>query len=143
MPIEPLATHENERPLGGYTQFVLGPITDGMNGRTPQQILDLLPAEFQKQLAKNKLAGLSGGKTLELRGVVLHYEGEGLLGAILGPLEEIVVRVEMWDRDAGRKLGMANCIGRSEHRTTKGLASKAEGLAKALVAWIDKRYPER
>ena len=143
VPIQPLAMHENERPLGGYTRFVLGTFADGTNGRTPQQILNLLPAEFEKQLIKNKLGGLSGGKTLELRGTVLHYEGEGLLGAILGPLEEVVVRVDMVDKATGRTLGTANCIGRTTTRVNKGIATKAEGLAKALVAWIDKRYPDR
>ena len=78
-----------------------------------------------------------------MRGRILHYEDADTLGIAIGPLEEVVARLEMVDKDSGQVLAQANCIGRTTTRTTLGVANKGRGLAKAIASWIDNRYPEQ
>jgi hypothetical protein len=142
MPIHPVAADKNARPLGAYKRFEIGPITDDIAGKTPGNFLGLLPAAFRKQLEKAKLPDEPGGKTLLIRGKIIHYESSGTLGFALGPLEEVIVRTELVDKDSGNVLGLANCIGRTTERVNVGVDEKAEGLAKAFVKWIETRYPK-
>ena len=125
--------------LVGYSGFELGEFTDGMGGQVPKDLWTYLPDKFAAHLADKNLAGRSGGKTLQLRGTILHYEGEGISGLIFGDFEEVIARVEMVDKASGAVIGTANCIGRTTTTARKGVANKADGLAKALVSWIDKR----
>jgi hypothetical protein len=128
--------------LSQYTRFELGRIDDAFGGKVPGEILSRLPIEFDKQLEAAKLLGMSGGKTLLVRGNIYHYEDEGMVGTVLGPLEEVVARIELVDKDTGRVIAVANCIGRTEQAINKGPAKKAEGLAKAIVGWIKHNYPK-
>lgn len=136
---------EVQRPgsLAAYTSFELGKFTDGMGGQIPRDLWTYLPGKFVQQLAAEDLTGLSGGKTLVLRGTIFHYEGEGLTGLLWGDFEEVLARVEMVDKASGTVLGTANCIGRTTTTARKGVENKADGLAKALVDWIDNHYPQR
>lgn len=130
------------RNLGGYTRFVLEPFRDDFAGKVPAQLKSGLNAQFRKALAAEKIPNRPGGKTLLIRGTYLHYEAEGFVGTLLGPLEEVIARVQLVDQKTKRVLGVANCVGRSDDRLTKGVRTKTEGLAKAIVSWIDKRYPK-
>ncbi|HUS92363.1 MAG TPA: hypothetical protein VM695_10960 [Phycisphaerae bacterium] len=141
-PIQPLAAGKDERPLGQYERFELGPIQDGIGGNVPGSFFTYLPAEFAEQLRGKKLPDRPGGKTLEVRGTITHYEASGTLGVVLGPLEEIIVRTQLVDKDTGSVLGEANCVGRTTERVNMGIKQKAEGFAKAVVGWIDSRYPK-
>ena len=141
--LQPVAADRNARPLGAYQRFELGQITDDIGGRTPSQFLSLLRGKFNEQLAEAKLPNSPTGKTLVIRGRIIHYESEDMFGMVTGPLEEVVVRAEMVDKDTGKVLGTANCIGRTTARVNKGVPKKAEGLAKAFVKWIASRYPKR
>jgi len=143
MPIQPVAADKKARPLGAYKRFEIGPISDDIAGKTPETFLGLLPAAFRKQLEKAELPDEPGGKTLLIRGKIIHYESSGTLGFALGPLEEVIVRTELVDKDTGKVLGLANCIGRTTERVNVGVEEKAEGLAKAFVKWIEARYPEK
>jgi len=138
-----LAEVQQPASLGAYTRFELGEFTDGMGGQIPKDLWTHLPQKFAQQLAEEKLTGLSGGKTLVLRGTILHYEGEGLTGLIFGDFEEVIARVEMVDQASGAVLGTANCIGRTTTTARKGVENKADGLAKALASWIAKNSPPR
>jgi hypothetical protein len=60
---------------------------------------------------------------------------------VLGPLEEVVARVTLVDRETGRTIGVANCIGRTSTRMNLGPKLKAEGLAKAVVLWLRSHNP--
>jgi len=142
MPIKPVAASEEDRPLGAYKRFELAVLTDDIGGKTPADLLDHLSVAFKEELAKKKLPDAPGGKTLVLRGRIIHYESASTLGFAMGPLEEVIVRTEMVDKDSGKVLGVANCIGRTKERVNAGVKKKAEGLAKGLVAWIDSRYPK-
>lgn len=140
--IQPAVEADNDRPLGRYTHFEIGKVTDDISGKYPDQILDMVPDQFEKQLAKKKIVNAPTGKTLIIRGTIIHYEDEGMLGMVLGPLEEIICRTELVDKDTGKVIGVANCIGRTTERVNKGVAKKAEGLAKAWANWIEMRYPK-
>ncbi len=130
---------EIKRPgsLGAYTSFELGEYTHEMGGQIPRQIWTYLPGKFGVHLQDKGLAGLTGGKALVLRGAILHYEGEGIKGLLFGDFEEVIARVEMVDKASGAVLGTANCIGRTKTTSRKGVENKADGLAKALVKWIE------
>ena len=143
MPIQPIAADKDARPLGVYKRFEIGPVTDDIGGKTPENFLSLMPKAFEEQLAKAKLPNEPGGKTLLIRGKIIHYESSGTLGFALGPLEEVIVRTEFVDKDSGQVLGLANCIGRTTERVNVGVDQKAEGLAKAFVKWIEARYPKK
>lgn len=142
IPLKPVAGSPSDRPLGAYERFELGSITDGINGQTPPGLLTQLPAEFEKQLAAKKLPNPASGKTLVIRGEIRHYEASGLFGQAFGPLEEVIARIELVDKDSGNVLGVANCVGRTKESINMGVRAKAEGLAKAIVGWIDKLYPD-
>jgi len=141
-PIKPVAADQTARPLGQYRHFELGAITDDFGGNVPGGLISHLRQAFPEAIADAKLPNEPGGKTLLIRGRILHYEDAGTLGFAIGPLEEVVARLEMVDKDSGQVLGEANCIGRTTTRTTLGVANKGRGLAKAIASWIDKRYPE-
>ena len=141
--IQPVAAAKDARPLGSYSRFELGPMQDDFGGNVPSELLRLLPGEFQKQLAEKELPNQPGGKTLLVRGRILHYEAEGLFGLAFGDFEEVIARVELVDKDTGRTVGTANCIGRTTESVNRGVEKKAEGLAKAIVGWIAERYPTK
>jgi len=138
MPIEPLPSDA----LGGYQRFELGPIADGIGGKIPPEFLSLLTAEFGKELGDAKIANEPAGKTLILRGTIIHYETASTLGFALGPLEEVICLSELVDKDTGKALARANCLGRTTERVNAGTRKKAEGLAKAFVKWIESGYPK-
>lgn len=126
--------------LSAYSRFKLGKISDDTGGKTPQKLWDYLPGKFLEQLAEKKLPDNPDGKTLLIRGTVLHYEDESILGLVLSPLEEVIVRTELVDASSGEVLGVANCIGRTTTRVNRGVEKKAEGLAKAFAAWLAALY---
>jgi hypothetical protein len=139
---QPVAPTRDARPLGVYGRFELAPPVDDFGGRTPAEFSALLSSEFQRQLAEKHLPDRPGSNTLLIRTTILHFELAGAMGNVFGPFEEVVARVELVDKDSGRVLGKANCIGRSSESVNKGVAKKAEGLAGAILDWIASRYPE-
>ena len=128
--------------LAGYTRFELGQITDSFGGQVPAELLRLLPGEFDKALAAKKITNAPGGKTAVIRGQILHYEAEGLMGLAFGDFEEVISRLELVDKASGKVLARANCIGRSTESVNRGVKTKAEGLARAIAEWIAKNYPK-
>lgn len=141
VPVQPVSPDPSARALAGYGRFDMGPVIDDMGGRAPRRLIDDLPGEIARRLAEAQLPDEPGGKTLVIRGRILHYEDASTLAMVLGPVEEVVARMELVDRDTGAVLGVANCIGRTTERVNRGLDKKTEGLAKAIVAWIVARYP--
>lgn len=132
---------EGSWPLAEYTRFELEPFTDDFGGRTPVELLRVLPVKFQEELIEAKLPNQPGGKTLVIRGSVYHYESSDLVGMALGPLEEVIARVELLDKDSGKVIAQANCVGRTTKAVGKGVSKKAQGLARAIVSWIKTYYP--
>ncbi len=143
-PIRPAAGSAQTRNLGEYTRIELGEISDSIAGKVPPDLLRGLAVELDKQLSDKKLPTSHGtGKTLVVQGEIIHYEDEKMLGMVLGPLEEVIVRMELIDKSTARVLGVANCIGRTTTRVNKGVRKKTEGLAKAIAKWIASRYPQQ
>jgi len=130
------------KPLSRYRRFELGPISDDFGGKVPPRLLELLPTKFREHLAEAGLPHQPDGKTLLIRGRIVHYEAEGMLGLTFGDFEEVIARVEFVDKASGKVIGEANCIGRSNESVNRGVETKADGLAKAIVKWIADRYPE-
>jgi hypothetical protein len=131
-------------PLAGYEHIELGTFTDEFGGRVPN---DLMPAvraslygttEEPGELADNGLpTGSSGsGKTLVIRGKIFHYEGKDIVGAMISPLDQVVARAEMVDKESGRVMATANLIGRTTSRTRHNVDVVAEGLARAIAKWV-------
>jgi len=142
-PIQPAAPAADAHPLAEYTNFELGTFTDDFGGKVPTDLMMYARAEFSKQLAGKKLPDNPGGKTLVIRGRILHYESADTLGMAIGPLEEVIARAEMVDKETGNVLGVANVVGRTTVRVNLGVEKKGQGLAKAIVEWIDSLYPPR
>jgi hypothetical protein len=142
MPIVPLVGAKVDRPLGAYTPFELGTITDDIGGQAPQEFLLCLKDAFNQQARKAGLPDGPSGKVLLIRGVVIHYESSSTMGFVLGPLEEAIVRAEMVDKATGKVLATANVVGRTEARVNAGPKEKADGVAKGMVKWIESGFPE-
>lgn len=141
--LQPISPDSRAYPLGAYKHFQLQPLTDNTGGQMPAQLNSDLHAEFAKELRDEHVLNYSEGKTLVIRGALLHYENSRLAATdqVFGPLEEAVVRVELVDADSGKVIGVANCVGRSNVTDLMGPHSKAEGLAKAFAGWIAENYP--
>ncbi len=138
-----VAADKDARPLGQYRRFEIGEFVDDFGGKVPPSLLGHFRASFGEQLAKKKIPNEPAGKTLLIQGRILHYESASTLGVALGPLEEILARVQLVDKETGKVLGEANCIGRTTNRVNIGIDKKGQGLAKAIVSWIDSRYPQQ
>lgn len=136
MQIRPDAATAGRRPLISYTRFELGSFTDGIGGKVPRELMPHFRKEFKRQMEKNSLISHPGGRTLLIRGQILHYEGSGTMGVLLSAVEEVIVRAELVDKSSGKVLAVANCIGRSTTRVNRGVRKKAEGLAKSVAEWV-------
>ncbi len=142
MTITPLAADKDTKALGAYTRFELGTITDGIGGKMPPNLIPNLEEIFPAKARKAHLPDDSTGPTLVIRGSIVHYESASTMGFMLGPVEEVICRTELVDKDTGQVLGVANCVGRTKARSNTGVKEKADGLAKALVKWIEHRFPD-
>lgn len=142
-PITPLSEAADTYPLAGYTTFELQRFADDFGGNTPPELFTYMPNTFGLALTEKRIPNVPGGRTLIIRGKILHYEDKSRVGisAVLGPLEQVIARVEFVDKASGKVLGVANCVGRTTKSVGQGVDKKAQGLAKAIVSWIDKQYP--
>jgi hypothetical protein len=134
--VEPVSPYRSDFALGQYTHFQLGTITDEF-GRTPRRFFLMFPQDFTNALMDKRMLGRSGGKTLLIRGKIIHFEDTTRVTShLFGPFEEIIARIELVDKDTGRVLGVADCVGRSTESVNQGLEKKSAGLAMAIVEWI-------
>ena len=125
-----------------YARFVVEPFKDATGIGVPQVIKSTLATHVAVQLAEKKIPTASSGKTLPIRGTYIYYEdANNTTDQLFGPFEEVIARVQLVD--GSTVIGEATCVGRSTESVNKGADKKAQGLAKAIVGWIDKRYPER
>ena len=141
-PIQSVSATAETRPLGIYKRFELGEFVDDFGGKVPASLMPAFRTAFIDQIVSNKLPNDPQGKTLLIRGRLLHYESADTLAMAVRPLEEVVARVELVDKDTGQVLGVANCLGRTTTRVNLGVEKKGDGLAKAIVSWLAARYPQ-
>ena len=137
VPVEPV-----EEDLDVYERFELGEFQDDFGGRVPTDFWRFLELEFVDEIGDRNIPNAPEGKTLVVRGRVIHIETRAISGVVLGDFEEVVARVELVDKNTGEVLGVANCIGRSNDSVNRGLRKKADGLAEAIAIWIDASYPD-
>lgn len=141
--IKPVASFQDHLSLSQYTRFELGEMRDEFAGKVPFLFIPDLQAEFPRALADSRIYQYARGRTLLIRGSIIYYEHAGTLGVVLGDIEEVLARVELVDKATGKVVGTAMCVGRSVSRSTMGVNYKAEGLARAIVLWIQAYYPKR
>jgi hypothetical protein len=136
-----LAVSKEDKVLAPYTKFVLGKVKNEYGRNVPAEFFELFPDEFEKVLAKSKLPDNKTGKTLVINVAVIHYEIADRTDNILGPLEQVVARVELVDKDTNKVLAYGNVIGRTGKTVGLGVDWKARGLAKGIIKWISDYYP--
>ncbi len=127
-------------PLAEYENFELGDLKEDFGGMVPREFYDEIPGHFQREVVDANLPVSPGGKTAVIRGTIIHYEGKDLVGSIVSPLDQVIVRAEMVDQQTGEILGRANLVGRTTSRTRRGPSIVAEGYARAAVQWFSENY---
>ena len=138
--------HREVDPAGSlatYQNFEVDPFTDDFGGATPGALLSKIPMEIKKALTKSKLPAGKIGSTLVIRGSVFYFEKAGAMGQAFGPFEEVLTTVELVDKASNEVIGRAVCVGRSTQTVNMGLDKKAQGVAKAVVKWIQSKRPKK
>ena len=128
--------------LDGYTNFEMERFTDKTHGNVPAAFWTMLPEAFDKLAYADGLPQQAGGKTVIIRGSVIYYETGVLTDQVFGPLEEAVAYVELIDKETGRSLGKITAVGRTTKTIPMGPETKAGGLSKTIIKWINASYPE-
>ena len=131
--------HADPSLLARYTDFRIGAMNDE-TGLVPAGFFDHARMQLQAELAEKGLLA-AAGRTCLIEGDVVHFETEGTVAIILGPMEEIVVKARLVDQDTGEVLARARCVGRIDTRLNTGVEKVAEGLGKAFAAWIEANHP--
>ena len=128
--------------LAEYTNIEVGTFTNSFGGVTPGGFMGQIPGQVAKEIGNKKLPLTGTGKTLTITGDIIYYETAPASGQIFGPLEEAIANVRLVDKASGKTFGTACCVGRSTSTTSQGTGTKAQGLGKAIAAWISEKYPK-
>ncbi|MBI5725772.1 MAG: hypothetical protein HZA50_17565 [Planctomycetes bacterium] len=135
---------KNNDFLSPYRNFVLGKVDASQFPETPRDFIDYLPTKFVEQTTGRHLPADPAGKTLVVNVAVLAYQPALKFQKATGPTEEVVAKVELVDKDSGKVVGRAICIGRTYQSVGLGTKWKAWGLCRAIVnEWIDEYYPDK
>lgn len=134
---------EGQTPLAPFERFVVEPFEDRTATGVPAEVPQLLPTYVEQELASREILNLPSARTLIIRGTYIYYEDSTeVIDQAFGPFEELLARVQLVDADTGEIVGEAYCVGRTGESVTQGPEKKAEGLAKAIVKWIQSAYPQ-
>jgi hypothetical protein len=128
--------------LDNYTDFEIGEFKDDTAGSVPPEFWTYLPTVFEVLAADQGLRDDPSGPTAVINGTVIYYETADLMSQAFGPYEEVVARVEIVDKATGRVLGTATAVGRTKSTTSQGPETKAKGLSKGIIMWINSHYSE-
>jgi hypothetical protein len=144
LPMEPRWPEGDSQYLAEYRNFELaGPINNEFPD-TPQAFLNYFPVKFAEQLAGRDLPTDVKGRTLLISVTILGYQPASSYHKALGPTEEVVARVVLTDKERGKVVGSAICIGRTYQSVGLGMKWKAWGLSRAIInKWIDNYYPKQ
>jgi hypothetical protein len=137
-----VASRKDHKSLLKYQQFELGSVKNEIGRLLPPEFIGMFRKEFSDQLDKSNLPNTGRGKTLLVDVSIVHYEKADMTDNVFGPLEQVVARVKLVDKDSGKVLAVGNAIGRTGKTVGMGVDNKAEGLAKGLVKWISDYYPK-
>jgi len=133
----------SSKALVEYTNFELGKVANNYGRNVPREFIGLFEQEFHSALVASKLPMDPRGKTLVFNVAVIHYETADTTDNVLGPLEQVVARVELVDKSSGKVLATGNAIGRTGKSVGLGVDWKARGLAKALIKWVKNHRGEQ
>lgn len=139
---KPVASSKDVKALKDYRRFELGEVKNDLGSLVPPKFLEKFPEEFNKRLIESRLPTEGSGKTLVFQVTILHYEKADTADNIFGPLEEVVARVQLVDKDSGEVLAYGNAIGRTGKTVGLGPDTKAEGLARGIMSWAKAYYPK-
>jgi len=139
---DPSMGPKGARPLTGFRNVQVGSIKDMFGGKVPTSLMRDLKPFIMERLADEGLPIGRGGKTLVINIEIFYYEGAGSSGVVFGSLEEVLAKVQLVDEAADQVVGKGICIGRTTSRVNLGVEKKTQGLANAIVDWIDERWPE-
>jgi len=141
--MEPKWAEKDSRFLAAYRNFELAMPIKSQFSDTPDKFMEYLPIKFNEQLVSKGLPTDKAGKTLEVNVTILAYQPAASYQKALGPTEEVVALVELGDKDSGKLIGKAICIGRTYQSVGLGPKWKAWGLSRAIVdKWISEYYPK-
>jgi hypothetical protein len=130
------AASKRTKVLASYRRIELGTVNNEIGANLPADFISKFKAEFAKQLRESKLPKDASGKTLVINVDVIHYENADMGDSVLGPLEQVVARINMLDKESQQVLAAGNAIGRTGKTVGMGVDWKARGLAKALIKWV-------
>ncbi len=122
--------------LGEYRGLAVEPITVAAGLTAPHKMPALIQAAYVDAARELRLTS-TGSPKLSVRGEIIHYESGGIIDTAIGPLQEVIVRTQLYDADSGKILGEANLIGRAKTITASGAENLAEGTGKALKEWLE------
>jgi len=143
LPMEPKWPEEDTTFLAAYRNFELVLPVKSEFADTPKEFMDYFPVRFGEHLASKDLPTGRDGKTLLVDVTILAYQAVVSYHKAWGPTEEVVARVELKDKDTGKIIGRAVCIGRTYQSIGLGHEWKAWGLCRAIINdWINEYYPK-
>jgi len=122
--------------LATYTNYTVGPVTDGFGGKAPWEVLRGLPRELRMKMADKGVPYGRGTSGVRITTNIIYAENASLVGQAFGPFEEVLADVTLSDMQSGKQLGRAICIGRSGETVNDGWPKKTDALARAIVEWI-------
>jgi hypothetical protein len=140
--VQPVASSPDHRSLAEYKNFELGSVKNDIGKNVPSKFLQEFPVEFAKRMKKSGLPQDRSGKTLVFNVSIIHYETADAADNVLGPLEQVVARVELADKQSNQVLAQGTAIGRTGKSVGTGTEWKAWGLSRALIKWAKAYYPK-
>lgn len=139
--VRPVAPTKDHRSLAGYS-FALGQVSNSIGTNLPPDFISTFTNEFNKRLNASKLPHGGSGKIAVFNVNIIHYEKADMTDNVLGPLEQVVARVELVDQSSNQVLADAVAIGRTGKSVGLGTEWKAWGLSRALIKWAKDYYPK-
>lgn len=122
--------------LGRYRGLSIESLTVAPGLPARPGLPDLVRNEFEEAGARCGLT-LSDKPCLVVVGEIIHYERAGTVDTAVGPLEEIIVRVQLRDGETKETLGVANLVGRAKATTAGGEDNLSKGAGKGLREWLE------
>lgn len=154
----PVYLSGNKSQVSGVTHkyggFEYEPFTNDIGALCPPAFLAALPGALDEELRyrdrslsetltfkeKEELGYFLVGpidKKLRISGRVIQYDTGTNIDKILGPMQEAVCRVQIYDAQSGNLLVEANCVARAKSSVRNGPQELAEGIAKAVKKMLE------
>lgn len=131
--------------LAEYRAIRMEPFTSSLGDHVPREVIEEINYRTPRTIREEALFNTEG-KTLLIRGTIIHYTGrsgsKAALQSLVGSGEQCVCRVELLDAQDGTVLGEAVCWGAVKSALRRGYSEFGEGVARGISKWLEKRLPE-